>query len=666
MLIFIYNRVKLIVLVRGLLYKFVYFLVFFSITIISSDIKINGEVTNLKHSDFFISLKLNNSISILELKKELSSIKYLPKILEIKQFNKNSFVVKFKNKLTKEDIGFLNENYYLLDSYVFDDKSWPIIISDKINIKFKENIDDVKKDRILSLFKLKIVKNYNFNKNIYSLQSSENIIKLSTKLYETGLFHYAYPDFYTLFKRKFIPNDTYYNEQWHHENSYIGISSEGAWDITKGSSDIKIAVLDDGADLNHEDLNIIISKDFTGEGFYDSGEHGTSCAGLIAAKGNNNIGVTGVCMNCSLIISKVMPSSGYNLESMIVEAFDWSLSQGADIFNNSWGFDTSVNVNNLYPMLVDSIKNILKNGRDGRGGIVIFASGNENREFLDTSLEGLDGIITVGATDYHGNRAYYSNYGNKLDFIAPSSTGFLGSDKDAIWTTDITGSLGYNDNGKAYQKTDSGREYLGLDVDNEGKYTKYFGGTSAAAPLVSGIIALILSKNDKLTKNQVYDILKSTSDKIGTGYNEEGHSNYLGYGKVNAQNALEYLNSNVNLCENIACSNHGNCIEIEGAKACNCDLGYIGNDNLECTKVIQKTPCDNITCSEHGICKVINTAPRCFCDSGYVVSDNVHCVVSYQNSKNNGCSYGEGKFENLFYFVIFIFIFFIIKNRIKI
>ncbi len=665
LLIFIFNRVKLVILVRGFLYKLIFFLSFLSFFVFAGQIKINGKSTYLMVNNYFISLKLINSISKPELKKELSLIKHLPEISEIKQLNKYSFVIKFNSRLTNENINELKNLYKILPSYTVGENSWPLVVSGRINLKFRKNTDIKKKNRIFSMFKLKTIKNYDFNRNIYTVQCLKDVIDVTAELYNTDLFEYVYPDFYILLKRKFIPNDIYYKNQWHHEDSYAGISSERAWDINKGNSNIKIAVLDDGVDLSHEDLNIFSYKDFTGKGFADMGEHGTACAGVIAAKGDNGRGVTGVCMNCSLVIAKVMPSSGYNLESMIVNAFEWSLNQGADIFNNSWGFDRNIDVNRYYPMLVDSIKNIIINGRNGKGGFVVFASGNESREFYNNSLEGLEGVITVGAIDYHGNRAYYSNYGEGLDFVAPSSTGFLGSDRDAVWTTDITGNRGYNDNGKAYQEAEGGREYLGPDIDNEGKYTKYFGGTSAAAPVVSGIIGLILSENDKLTNSQVYNILKLNSDKTGSGYDTNGHSNYLGYGKVNAGNSMEYLKHTIDLCENITCSGHGSCVEIENNKICNCDTGYESNNNLECVKIIKKTPCDDVTCSEHGVCKVVNKNPMCFCESGYVVKDGVHCVVNYSNSDSGGCNYGDKSIKLIFYLMIILILVLIKRYRYK-
>jgi len=618
---------------------------------------LNGRNSNLKLSNFFISLKLNNSISKPELKKELSLIKYLPMIQEIKKISEDSFVIKFTKEIQDDSYVLLKDKYDILESYVLNNDSWPLVVTNRINIKFKKNIDSKIKNKIFSDYELKILKKHTLS-NSYTVSVNKNVFMFSNKLFETGFFEYSYPDFYILFKKKFVPDDTYYSKQWHHQNEVYGIASEGAWDINKGSESIKIVILDDGVDLNHEDLNIIAYKDFTNKGFNDMGSHGTACAGIVAARSNNNTGVTGVCMNCSLLVAKVMPLSGYNLESMMVNAFNWSYEQSSDIYNNSWGFDENIDIKKYYPMLFDTINSIIKNSRAGKGGIVVFASGNENREFSDKSLEGMKGIITVGAIDYHGSRAYYSNYGDMLDFVAPSSTGYLGSDLDAIWTTDITGKPGYNDNGSAYQDTSNGREYLGDDIDESGNYTKYFGGTSASAPIVSGLIGLMLSENENLTLNQIYDVLKLTSDKIGSGYDENGHSDYLGYGKINATKALEYVSNNINLCDNVNCTGHGVCIEIDNTMVCNCYTGY-HNENLECIKDKEISLCDNISCSNHGECIINNEKAICECNDGYINSGDTTCVVEEADlgsGSDSNCSLGNKNKNILFIFVLFLFI----------
>src|SRR5690606_6558864 len=150
-------------------------------------------------------------------------------------------------------------------------------------------------------------------------------------------------------------------------------------------------------------------------------------------------------------------------------------------------------------------------GRGGLGSIVVFSSGNSNQAFSGVTFPAnVNGVVTVGAIDRNGNIWNYSSRGLELDLVAPSGNTGLNGD---VVTTDRMGNLGY-------------------DNDN---YTDTFGGTSAAAPQVAGVAALMLSISPDLTEGEVRTILQSTATDMGT----PGFGDIFGYGRLNAHAAVQ-------------------------------------------------------------------------------------------------------------------------------
>ena len=223
------------------------------------------------------------------------------------------------------------------------------------------------------------------------------------ELYETGLFHYAEPNFVR--KAAVYSNDPLFATQWSLENQgQLGgtvdsdIDAIEAWQNTLGNPKIKIAIVDEGVQLDHPDLidNLLPGYDASGnntEGGPVSGPHGTLVAGVVGAKADNGIGIVGVAPNCSLIpVSLDLSTNGYSdLEG--ADAINWSWDEGgADVLNLSWG--------GVIPSsyIVDAISNAVDYGRDGLGCVVVVAGGNENENFLSFPA-GLSNVVGVGATD---------------------------------------------------------------------------------------------------------------------------------------------------------------------------------------------------------------------------------------------------------------------------
>ena len=335
-----------------------------------------------------------------------------------------------------------------------------------------------------------------------------------------------------------FPNDEYFPMQWHLYNTgqsggtpVADIRAPEAWEITTGDPNIVIAVLDTGVDSSHPDLvnNLVPGYDFYGNddqpypALDDIGHaHGTICAGLIAAQGNNFIGVSGVTWNCNLmpIRAYVWGNPGTTPQSDIATALRWAADCGADILSNSWGDNIPL------PIVHSAIEDITKPGgvgRNGKGCIMFFSSGNGSgsiRWYPPKYPE----VIVVGATEHNDRRLDYSDYGPELDIVAPS--GAVYNDKGQygwfgnIWSTDIVGSPGVNN-----------RDPNIID------YTDKMAGTSAACPIAAGVAALILSIEPALTNDEVRHFLERSAKDLG----DPGRDDYYGWGRVDARAALDMV-----------------------------------------------------------------------------------------------------------------------------
>jgi thermitase len=335
-----------------------------------------------------------------------------------------------------------------------------------------------------------------------------------------------------------IPNDKYFEKQWHLYNTGqkggaagADINAPQAWKITTGDPNIIIAVIDTGVDINHPDL---VNNLAPGYDFFDDddipapylgkpmGAHGTMCAGLAAAQGNNSIGVSGVAWNCKIMPIRIANADDFVTDADLATAFRWAAEHGADILSNSWGGGYSTQV------LSSAIRDITKQngiGRNGKGCIVCFAAGNwEDGGPVDYPAS-LSDVIAVGATDHKDEVWYYSASGPELDIVAPSGgtvPDYYFSFKPFLWTTDITGIYGYS----IYN--------LNSEDPNLWDYSNTMSGTSGACPIVAGVAALVLSVDPNLTNVEVRRILLDSAVDLGA----PGRDDYYGYGRVDANQAV--------------------------------------------------------------------------------------------------------------------------------
>lgn len=311
------------------------------------------------------------------------------------------------------------------------------------------------------------------------------------------------------------PKDDLYGSQW-----YLGLLGgiEKVWADYTGSG-VKVGVYDSGVQYSHYDLddNYDASLHITVDGVtYDgdyrpaSGPHGTSVAGIIAAE-RNGVGAVGVAYHASLTGVNIFdPFSGGGLDpGIFVNADDLARffvavekSAAFDVVNHSWGGNPLFVPDNgraegtFADRLHDAITLAAETGRDGLGTIQVKAAGNHS---LDTQGEGsnLDRhFIIVGAyREVDGSSSYYSGRGGGLLISAPSNDyAVLGG--TGVVTTDLLGRDGYN---------------LALDPGGDFDYTDSFGGTSAATPVVTGVVALMLDANADLGWRDVREILASSA-----------------------------------------------------------------------------------------------------------------------------------------------------------
>lgn len=408
-------------------------------------------------------------------------------------------------------------------------------------VQIKEQVDTVLLKKKAEQYGLNVVGEIPYMTNWYKIscpkRNTIDALKYSNIFFESNCFASSTPAFSSVSHTTVA--DPYYQYQWGLRNTgqyggiaNIDIDAENAWELT-GGYPIRVVVIDTGIDYSHPDINKgFVSYDaYTNEEhnmscvIYNGIAHGTCCAGIIGAR-KNNVGVVGVAPAAE-IIGVTVPFDTYHITpEVIARAFAWAYKNGAQVISCSWRHDVQSD-------LIDAaINEAATKGRNNKGTVIVFASGNYNTTPSYPST--LSAVLCVGAIDMDGKRkipgawgsTWGSNYGEDLDVVAPGV---------AITTTDITGNKGYSPTGK-------GPENINTPIFSDGNYVSFFNGTSAAAPFVSGVAALMLAKNNDLTNLEVYKIIRETCTKLPTyNYTSKTYgqwNNEVGYGLVNAYQAV--------------------------------------------------------------------------------------------------------------------------------
>ncbi len=329
-----------------------------------------------------------------------------------------------------------------------------------------------------------------------------------------------------------------------------GINALPVWADYTGAG-VRVAVFDQGIDPLHPDLknNLLnnlgrssIDLSAGGRPVLSTDNHGTTVAGTIAAA-LNGIGTVGVAYDAELI-SIYSPMNFSGLATQIVNAYNYAATC-ADILNDSWGFSNGFPSGATWAFYDNfraapftatgaALANLAAKGRAGLGTVVVQSAANGHLDGDDTNLHNFQNsqyIITVAATDYSGNIADYSTPGASVLVSAPGGGGGTADPLSNILTTDRSGVAGYNST-----------DYVDM------------AGTSFSAPIVSGIVALMLDANPLLGYRDVQEILaycarKGASTNNDWAYNGATNWNggglhfdsidqHLGYGLVDARAAV--------------------------------------------------------------------------------------------------------------------------------
>jgi subtilisin family serine protease len=454
--------------------------------------------------------------------------------------------------------------------YYTSDDEVPFVPTGCLYIRFRQEAPIVECERLLVHYALQIIEMRGEREpRVRITTKSPNPVKVAAALQASPWVEIAEPDLATPGQLTgfVVPNDPGIHLQWHLRNTGMVNGSSmllkrgadarvvAGWErgSTLGTRDVVIAVIDDGFDLEHPDFaspgKIVAPWDFTRnsadprpdfspgyirwsdkENMWVGDWHGTACAGVATGNANGS-GILGAAPGC-----RFMPVRwGVDLSTGQVERwFDYVREQGAAVVSCSWSATARVFKLSCHQKI--AIERCAREGRNGLGTVICFAAGNEERDINvqvgNPLLDSVNGfaihpdVMAVSASNSMDERSHYSNFGNEISVCAPSS----GAGGRGILTADVGGT--FTVNGRVVD--------AGYSPDG---FTSSFSGTSSSTPLVAGVAALLISLNPALTANQVKEIIQKTARKIGgmAAYDENGHSRYFGYGCVDAEAAVAYV-----------------------------------------------------------------------------------------------------------------------------
>jgi len=379
---------------------------------------------------------------------------------------------------------------------------------DRIVVKFKEDLKSAHVAQLNARQGTTVVAELpQIGVQILSVPPGEVEAKIAAYRADSSV-EYAEPDY--IARLTYEPNDPYYNDghQWGPQK----IFAPQAWDLCTGASNVVIAVLDWGVDLQHPDLATKMwtnPGEIAGNGIDDDGNgyvddvygwdfanddhdpqddygHGTHVAGIAAAATDNGVGIAGVAFNSSIMAVKVGDgTTGKAAYSDIAYGLMYAADNGAKVINLSLG-------EHAFSSFLEGAVNYAWNA----GCVVVGAVGNHNRSdpFYPAAY---DNVIGVSATDQSDVKASWSNYGPHVAVAAPGVS---------IYST-------YWNSGSTYA---------------------HMGGTSMAAPHMAGIAALLFAQDGTRTNATVRAIIEDSADDLG----DAGWDQYYGHGRVNAYRAV--------------------------------------------------------------------------------------------------------------------------------
>ncbi len=421
------------------------------------------------------------------------------------------------------------------------------VLTNRLSLQLKSGTDLAP---LLDRYSLRVIEKVPYGENTYVLEVVEEgllkSLEMANRIYENEAVEFCTPMIRRRLVKHFTPNDPLYLQQYYLNNSgqepssVVGndLNTAPAWDSSTGSG-VTIGIVDDGVQYTHPDLAAHTRTDIDIDVIGNDNDpvpqplgvetHGTSVAGIAAAIGDNNTGMTGVAFDATLVGIRLITDLG-TIDSEEAKALSHqsnpeNSSDRIDILNNSWGPVDGM-LRGPGSLTRMAVENAIQNGRGGLGSIFVWSGGNAGCEGDRTDFNGYANSrfgIAVASSQAGGEHSDYSEPGACILVNAPSDDQCSGVPR--LYGLIATTHVGFG-------------EVLG-------DYEKTFGGTSAAAPMVSGVLALILEANPNLTWRDVKHVLVETAAQISpddTSWNTNGvgkpFSHLLGFGRVNAASAV--------------------------------------------------------------------------------------------------------------------------------
>jgi len=422
-----------------------------------------------------------------------------------------------------------------------DEFGGPIVLTRHILVRFRAGVDAERAESVLADVEAGEVEERDWGRmrGAYRVRHRSrngfDVLEAANRLAERPEVIFAEPDVIFTGHGTILPNDPLFFDLWnlHNTGQYGGtvdmdMDIPEAWDITSGDPSVIVVVIDTGVEQTHPDINQIPGTDSTNQISQGGGPitpfdfHGTMMAGCVAGIMNNGLGAAGTCPGCKVASARTMVGANISgawssQTSWTVASLAWAESIGASVTNNS---------NNYGGLQSAAIAEKYRDTRDA--GIIHFASTNNAGTSSTTYPARLPSVVTIGAVDRFGQRAFFSNYGPGLAYDAPGIY---------IGTTDRTGSAGVV----------SG-DYLFRD------------GTSFSSAQAAGVAGLVASRNPVLGAHVIEQILQDGCVDLG----DPGYDTNTGWGFLNALNAVQLADP----AALGACCNAGDCSDDVTAAAC--------------------------------------------------------------------------------------------------
>ncbi|MED1794167.1 S8 family peptidase [Brevibacillus nitrificans] len=358
-------------------------------------------------------------------------------------------------------------------------------IEHEVVVRFSPRPDQKTIDKMVASLDAKIKRD--FDKFIIIKSRSLTTKQLMKKLAEHPDSVFAEPNFLLLPNR--TPNDPYYTEyQW----NLPLIGMEQSWDVSEGRSDVIVAVVDTGVDMEHPEFE---GKLVEGHNVLDGSNkpqddngHGTHVSGVIAAKTNNKDGIAGMTWKSKLMPIKAIGADGSGSAVDIAQGIYWATDHGADVINLSVGNYTSS----------AALKEACKYAYDNNV-VLVAASGNDASD-QPSYPAAYDEVLSVAAVDHLKERADFSNFGDYVDVAAP-----------------------------------------GVDIPSTYIYSDYasLSGTSMACPHVAALAALVRSVHPDMKSHDVMELIRSSALDLGP----PGHDQLYGFGMIDVNRTLRQLHT---------------------------------------------------------------------------------------------------------------------------